>query len=150
MAKHILSFSLPSSNLVSQLAYLINTALQERCSFSSDSHADYHRALSTLTGLGFTAILAEGSDVWPCRPHVATFLRYRNFPQHVTKLEPFSHAIAEITCRAIHPFSELGHPLFHDDFIAALVQTLKSSDTCDPKTDKRIKIMLQELFEKHS
>ena len=150
MAKDSLAVSPYPSNLVPQLAYLINTALQERCSLSSDSHADYHRALATLMGLGFTAILAEGSDVWPCRPYVATFLRYRNFQQHTTKLEPFSHAIAEITCRAVRPFNVLGHPLFHDDFIAALVQTLKSSDTGSPKTDKMIKRMLQELFEKYS
>src|SRR5579862_5740632 len=150
MAKDILTFSSPSSNLVPQLAYLINTALQERCGFSSDSHADYHRALATLMGLGFTAILAEGNDVWPCRRYVAKFLRYRNFPHHVTKLEPFSHAIAQITCRAIRPFHVLGHPLFHDDFIAALIQTLKTSDTCSPKTDKMMKKMLQELFEKYS
>jgi len=149
MANSILAVSPHPSNTVSQLAHLINTALQERCEISTDSHEEYHQALSTLTGLGFTAVLAEGSHIWSCRPHMATYLRYRNFSQHPGKLEPFSHAIAEITCRAISPFKALGHPLYYDDFISALVHTLKSSDTFDAKTDQGIKEMMQTLFEKH-
>jgi hypothetical protein len=77
-------------------------------------------------------------------------LRYRNFTQYKDKLELFSYAIAEITCSAIHPFSVLQHPLYYDDFIAALINTLKSSAAEDPKIDKRIKKMLQELFDKYS
>ncbi len=150
MANDILAVSPRSSNLVSQLAYLIDTALQERCNLSSDSHTDYHRALTTLAGLGFTAVLAEGSQVRSCRPHLATFLRYRDFTQHADKLDVLSHAIAEIICSAIHPFSVLGHPMFYNDFIAALVNTLKSSDMHDAKTDKGIRKMLQELFERYS
>ncbi len=150
MANDILAVSSRSSNLVSQLAYLIDTALQERCNLSTDSHADYHRALTTLAGLGFTAILAEGSQVRSCRPYLATFLRYRDFTLHTDKLESLSHAIAEIICGAIRPFNVLGHPMYYDDFITALVKALKSSDTHDVKIDKGIKKMLQELFDKYT
>jgi len=100
--------------------------------------------------LGFTAIAAEGSRVRSCRPHFTTFLRYRDFTRHADKLEPLSHAIAEIVCHAIHPFSVLGHPVFFDDFIAALVNTLASSDTRDVKTGKGIRKLMLELFRKYN
>ena len=149
MANAILAVSPHSSNTVTQIAYLIDAALHERCdNFSTDSHEIYHRALSTLASLGFTAILAEGSRAQSCQPHFATFLRYRNFTQHADKLEILSHAIAEIICNAMYPFQRLGHPLYYDDFITSLVITLKSSDEYDPKTDKRIKMLMQQLFEK--
>jgi hypothetical protein len=148
MANAILAVSPHSSNTVSQIAYLINTALQERCNLSNDSYADYHRIITTLMGLSFTAILAEGSSVRSCRLHLIYFLRYRDFTQHTDKLELLSHAMAEIICNAMHPFSALGHPSYFDDFITALVNTLKSSDVHDVKADKRIKNVMQELFEK--
>ncbi len=150
MAKDSLAVSPTSSNLVSQLAYLINTALRERCDLSSDSRADYYRDLATLIGLGYTAILAEGSRIGLCRPYIATFLRYRDFARHAVKLETFSHAIAEIVCNAIRPFKVLGHPLYHDEFIAALVTVLRTSDIDNVLADKGIKKMLQELFIKYS
>jgi len=94
--------------------------------------------------------LAEGSRARSCRPHLAIFLRYRNFTQHPDKLEPLSHAVAEMICNAIYPFKALGHPLYYDDFVAALVNTLKSSDTHNNKADEGIKRIMQELFEKYS
>ena len=62
MANDIVAVSPRSSNLVSPIADLISTALEEHCDLSTDSHVDYKRLLATLTGLGFTAVLAEGSQ----------------------------------------------------------------------------------------
>jgi hypothetical protein len=150
MANESLAVSQHASNTVLHLAYLIHTALQERCHLSMQPHEDYHRAFKTLAGLGFTAVLAEGSRVRSCRPHFATFLRYRDFTRHTNKLEALSDAVAEIIYSAVCSFKMLGHPLYYDEFIAALVTTLQSSDMNDATTSKGIKNMLQELFEQCS
>lgn len=147
MANESVAVSPHSSNPVSQIANLIDTALQERCDLPADSHADYKQELATLVGLGFTAVLAEGSRIRSCRPHFATFLRYRDFTQHADKLEQLSHAIAEVVCSAIYPFKVLAHPMYYDDFVNALINTLKSSNTHEAKIDKGIKKILQVLFE---
>ena len=149
MANESLAFSARSINLVSRLAHLIDTALQERFDFSGHRHVEYFQTLATLAGLGFTAVLAEGSQVRSCRPHFAVFQRYRDFTQHSDKLKLLSRAIAEIVCHAIYPFRMLGHPGYFDEFISALMNALQSSDT-QAGTDARIKIMIQELFKQYS
>lgn len=150
MANEIVAVSSRSGNLVSTIAYLIEATLQERCDLSSESNAIYLQQLATLTGLGFTAVLAEGSHIRPYRPHFATFLRYRDFTEHTDKFEPISHAIAEMVCSAFCPFKQLGHPRYYDDFINALVNVLTSSNTSDTEGRKGIKNMLQELLKQHN
>jgi hypothetical protein len=150
MANHILAVSPHSSNTVSQIAYLIDITLQERSDPSTESHVDYCRELATLMGLSFTAVLAEGSQVRSCKPHLATFLRYRDFVQHADKLEQLSHAIASMVCSAVYPFKILGHPKYYDDFVGALVNTLQSSDTQNAEIEKGIKKIMQKLFEQYS
>ena len=150
LANESLAVSSHSGNLVSTIAYLIKAALQERCESSPESHADYQRELVTVTGLGFTAVLAEGSQVRSCRPYFATFLRYRDFLQHTDKLEPLSHAIAGIICSALEPFGQLGHPRYYDDFIGALINALQSSNDHEAKKKGGIKRIMQLLFEQYA
>lgn len=148
MAKGILASSTSLSNPVAEIAYLIETALQERCDFSPEDnpYADYLRALSTLMGLGFTAILAEGSQIRPCKSHLTSFLRYRDFIRHRDKLTPLSTAIAETVCSAIRPFKQLGFPLYYDGFVQAFASSLKSHDAADSVKEARIKELIQLLF----
>ncbi len=151
MVKRSLTVSPRSSNPVPQIASLIDAALQEHCALSPEFHADYQLELSTLTGLGFTAILAEGSRIRSCRPHFATFLRYRDFTRHTDRLEQLSHAIAAIICSSIYSFKKLGFPLYYDSFVTALVNTLKSPDSAsNAELTKGIKKIMQELFEQCS
>ncbi len=148
MVKRSLTVSPHSSNPVPQIAYLIDAALQEHCDLSYESHADYQLQLSTLTGLGLTAILAEGSRVQSCRPYFATFLRYRDFTQHTDRFEQLSYAIATIICSSVYPFKALGFPFYYDSFMTALVNTLKTPEgISNAETTKRIKQIVQELFE---
>lgn len=150
MAKRILAVSSRPSNLVSHLAYLIGKVLHERCDRPSDSHIGYRRVLSTLIGLGFTAIIADGKRVHQYRRHMSTFLRYCDFAQHAGKLSFLAKAVAEIVCAAIPRFSVLGHPIYYDDFIKALPLALQSSNKVDAKTLNEAQLMLQDLFEKYS
>lgn len=149
MANESLAVSSPHGNLVSEIAYLIETSLQERCDFSPDDHpyADYRRELATLMGLGFTVILAEGSRIRSCRSHFAAFLRYRDFIQHSDKLPQLSIIIAEIIYSAIYAFKMLGFPLYYDSFVQALVRLLQSHGLANAEKEKKIKKLIQQLFE---
>jgi hypothetical protein len=147
MVKRSLTVSSHSSNPVPQIADLFNAILQKHSHFSGKFYVHW---LSTLVGLGFTAILAEDSRVQLCKPCFATFLRYRDFTQHTDKLELLSHAIAEIICHAIYAFKSLGFPLYYDSFMLAFANLLKSQDSVNAESLKKIKKMMQELFEQCS
>jgi hypothetical protein len=149
MANESLAVSQPHGNPVSEIAYLIETSLQERCDFSPEDYpySDYLRELKTLMGLGFTVILAEGSRVRSCRPHFATFLRYRDFIQHSDKLSQLAIVIAEIICSAIRPFKVLGFPLYYDSFVNKLANLLKSHGIANTEQEKKVKKLIQQLFE---
>jgi len=148
MVKRSLTVSLHPSNPVPQIARLIDAALQKHCDLPQKIHADYQLELSTLMGLSFTAILAEGSQIASSRQYLATYLRYRNFNHHLDKLQQLSHAIATIVCSTIYSFKKLGFPLYYDSFMTALVNTLKLPiGDSDIEATKGIKNILQELFE---
>lgn len=147
MVKRSLTVSLRSSNPVPQIADLFNAILQKHSHFSGKFYVHW---LSALVGLGFTAILAEGSRVQLCRSHFAIFLRYRDFIQHRDRLDQLSHAIAEIICNAIYAFKSLGFPLYYDSFMLAFANLLKSQDSVSAESLKKIKKMMQELFEQCS
>ena len=147
MAKRILAVSPHASNPVSSIAYLIHAALQQRIECSADSYAEYQQTLGTLVGLGFTAILSEGSRAESCQPHFNLFLRCREVVNHRDNLEIVSVSIAEIICNAIYPFSRLGHPNYYHDFIETLMVLLKSSSPDKPDTEKGISVIMQELFD---
>ena len=146
MAKRIVAVSPQPSNPVSHIAYLIFVALRERCHYSAASQKESQQALATLVGLGFTAILREGSRIESCKPHLNLFLKCREFTQHTDNLEILSVSIAEIVCNAIYPFSVLKHSHYYADFREALITLLKSSSVDDSETDKGIEVILQELF----
>jgi hypothetical protein len=148
MAKHILAVSSRPSNPVSHLAYLINAALEERCSSTADIPTDYQQQLCTLMGLSFTAVMAEGSRTRSCRPHLAAFLRYSRSTQHQGKFERLSLAIAEMVCNAIYPFKMLGFPRYYDDFMLAMTHTLSPSNTVTAKIKDAVQDVLLELLEK--
>lgn len=100
-----------------------------------------------LLGLGFTAILSEGSQVQLYKPHFDFFLQHRDFTQHADKLEILSVSVAEIVCGALCPFHTLGHPSYYDDFIKALVVVLKSSEVDSLAVEKGIRAIIQGLME---
>jgi hypothetical protein len=152
MANAILSTSTPLGNPVSEIAYLIDAALQERCHLPADIYLDtgYAESLATLVGLGFTAILAEGSRIRSCKPHLAYFLRYRHLTQQADKTDQLAMTLANIICNAIQPFRVLGFPMYYDDFVSALINVLTSPTAGSPDTKNGIKNILHCLFEKCS
>ncbi len=135
-----------TSSYISPIAYLICAALEQHSQCSADSYKEYQQALATVVGLGFTAILSEGSRVESCVPHVTIFLQCRDFIQRADKIEIVSVSIAEIICNAIPPFNMLKHPSYYHNFRAALMTLLKSSSADNPKIDKKIESLLRELF----
>ncbi len=151
MAKRILAVSPCTSNPVSPIAYLIHAALQQRCQHSSDSHKEYQQTLATLVGLGFTAILSEGSRIESCKSHFDFCLQFREFIQgtdNPVNLAALSVSIAEIVCSAIYPFKVLGFPRYYDDFMLAMTHALTLSDTVSLDTKNRVQEILLELLEK--
>jgi len=148
MAKDILAVSSRPSNPVPHLAYLINAALEERCSSVVNIPTDYQQQLCTLMGLSFTAVMAEGSRTRSCRPHLAAFLRYSNLTQHQERFERLSVAVAEMVCNAIYPFKILGFPRYYDDFMLAMTNTLSPSSTVSDEIKDAIQEVLLKLLEK--
>ena len=149
MANESLAVSPPHGNPVSEIAYLIETSLQERCGFSPDDHpySDYLRELATLMGLGLTVILAEGSRTRLCRSCFTTFLRYRDFIRHPDKLSQLAVVMAEIICSAVCSFKELGFPTYYDSFVQALTNLVKSHGIATTEQDTKVKKLIQQLFE---
>ncbi|MCE3238540.1 MAG: hypothetical protein K0R24_1521 [Gammaproteobacteria bacterium] len=150
MANGILASSTSLGNPVSEIASLIDAALQKRCHLPTDNDlgATYAQLLSTTVGLGFTAILAEGSRIQSCKPHLATFLRYRDLTQSANKASLLAMAIAKITCSAIQPFRVLGFPVYYDDFVSAFLHTLYPHFDASSDIRKEIKKTVRRLFEK--
>ena len=146
MANDMLTVSSRPRNLVSSIAQFIRTILQHHCDHLNESCIDYDHGLATLVGLSFTAILAEGSQIRSSRSYFATFMRYRHFTQHVDHLEAFSYAIAEMISRAIYSFRALGHPRYYEDFLAVLVNILKSSPMAGSEEEKEIKEIMKILL----
>ena len=118
-----------------------------RSNHSDNFSTDYKQQLCTLVGLSFTAVLAEGSKTWSIRPHLATFLRYRNMVHQPDKLELLSVAIAEIICNAIYSFKVLGFPQYYDDFLNAIIYIVCSSDAISIEIKNGIQEILLELLD---
>jgi hypothetical protein len=151
MAKSILAGSPYASNPVSHIAYLIFIALKRHSGYPAASQKEFQQTLATVVGLGFTAILHEGSRVEVCKPHLDFFLKYRKVTHYPDNLEllslSLSVSIAEILCNAIHPFHVLRRPNYYADFMEMLVALLKSSSDEDPEGEKEMTAMLlRDLF----
>lgn len=88
-------------------------------SFSDGNHPE----LGTIVGLGFAAVLAEGSQIDICCIHVGAYLRYRNF-YHYDNVDKLSSAIAQVISVSMRAFEKLGHPRYYDDFIWAIYRVI--------------------------
>jgi hypothetical protein len=148
MVEPILTVSPYARNPVSHIASLIHVALERRCGYPVASQKEFQQALAIVVGLGFTAILHEGSRVESCNPNLDFFLKYREFTQHTDHLKKLSVSISEIVSNAIYPFRALGRPNYYADFMETMVTLLKSSpDADDSEADKRmLEVILRELF----
>src|SRR5579862_2340247 len=105
MAKSSVTIPSRSINPVQHFSYLIEAALQDSCDQPPDFHENYRRQFATLTGLGFTAVLATDSRLRYGQSQFLTFLSYGDdFTQSRNNFERVSTTVAEIIYSAINPF----------------------------------------------
>jgi hypothetical protein len=115
-----------SSNDITHLAQIIEAILQYYCTNASPFEKDYVKEISTLMGLGFTAIMVDGDLLSIYQPHFNTFLRYSHFKKHPSYLGVLSRAIAELTAGSAHLFRSLGYPAYHEHFMVAVKNTVNN------------------------
>ena len=145
MAKRIVTVSSHPFNPVSQLAELIQAAFEERSVHSDYFSIDFKQQLRTFAGLGFAAVMAEGSKIKYCRPLLASFLRYSILPRK-KNFQMLSVAVAELVCNAMCPFKVLGYPRYYDDFLLAGTRIVDPSGTAVSETKNERQEKLLELL----
>lgn len=124
MAKPTIAALPLSSNDISSLAQIFHVVLQHYCTVVNPFEKDYLSELSSLVGLGFTAILADGSLLCVYERYLQTFIRYRSFKEHPEHLQMFARAIAEIASGAVQIFRYLKYPSYYDEFIRLIHKTV--------------------------
>ena len=143
MAKEILAVSTHPSNPVSQLAELIQAALEERSNHSEYFSTDYKQQLHTFVGLGFTAVMRKAANkvfsTYACILYYSTS-RQEKFKQLSSN--------CRMICNAMHPFKVLGYPRYYDDFLLAATHTVDPSDAASAETKNERQEKLLELLSK--
>lgn len=124
MAKHMLAVSSHQNNLILDNSPNINEGLQDKCAHPCPIHSDYFPELRTLVGLGFTAVLIEGSCIDACKVELEIFLRYRNILENQEMLKEISNAIGRIVHYGFQAFKILRYPRYYGEFIWALHRAL--------------------------
>ncbi len=124
MANKIVPAQPFSSNDISSLTKTFQIAFHYYCHHNSPFAQDYLKELSTLVGLGFTAVLVDGDCICAYDHYLKTFLAYRNFKAHPEALEILSSAVANMVSWAAQLFRLLDYPGYYDDFAASLEKTV--------------------------
>ena len=100
------------------MAHIFEISFDYYLEHKSPLQENYRRALKTVVGLGFTAILVDGGLVSIYLGRLETVVNHRNFTRGM--ITALALAIAEIVFEATYIFSILGYPSYYDDFISAL------------------------------
>lgn len=122
MAKSMLSISTATCNNFTEVFATNNGLLNNKCSECYFRDGTYPE-LSTIVGLGFAAVLTDGSEIDVCSTHVETYICFRDF-YHYGSVETLSLTIAEIVSISIRAFKKLGHPSYYNDFIWAIYRVI--------------------------
>jgi len=147
MANEILAASTRPCNYNLGIYSLILARLKKYCAMSDGAHYDISPELDTLVGLGFTAVLAERTNLHACQSRVNSFVRYRDFMLHKDKLSEIAVIIAEIIQYAMYSFNRLGFPRYYDDFVWALHKTLRLHYGTPEEIKKETQRIIGMLFE---
>ena len=111
-----------SRNDISNLAHIFETSFRYYLEHNSPLQENYRRALKTVVGLGFTAILVDESLASIYWSRLETVVKHKNFTGSI--ITALALATAEIVFEATYIFSILGYPSYYDDFISALKNIL--------------------------
>ena len=138
MAKSMLSISTAPCNNFTEVFATNNAILNNKCPACHFRDGPYPE-LDTIVGLGFTAILTEGSEIDVCSTHIETYICFRDF-YHYGSAEILSATVSEIVSVSIRAFKKLGHPSYYNDFIWAIYRVIS--------TDHPIPIEIKQAIEK--
>ncbi len=140
MAKRIISFSLSPRNTPSNEPVLEDN--QTKSGFNNFPYLE----LGVIVGLGFTAVLASGSQIEQCEVHVDTFLRCRGF-YFFDKIPEISEAVTQVIILGTQAFKKLGHPRYYDEFLWAICLVTSDFYSLPKEIKKAIDDVLHQLFE---
>lgn len=115
-----------SDNDIYILGTIFHSVFKHFCDRVDPFEQEYVRDVSTLVGLGFTALLVDGGLLVTYESRLQTILRYRNFKKHPGYLHMFSRAIADIIAGAAYVFEFVKYPSYHDEFIRLIHKTVNN------------------------
>jgi len=140
MAKRIVSFSLSHRN-----THPSNESTLEDNQTTGFNNFPYLE-LGVIVGLGFTAVLASGSQINQCKAHVDTFLRCRGC-YFFDKIPEISEAVAQVILLGATSFKKLGYPRYFDEFLWAICLVTSDFYSLPKEIKKAIDDMLHQVFE---
>lgn len=116
-----------SRNDVSCLAQPFQLAFNYFCTHNSPLYEDYVKRLGVVVGLGFTAVLVDGTFLQNYQLQLQIFLDHVDFKSHPQRTVALSLAMAEMVNLGAYLFRVLGYPGYYDYFAAAVEKVVGSS-----------------------
>jgi hypothetical protein len=115
-----------SRNDLSLIASLLEESFDYYLNHNSPFFVDYLRALRTLVGLGYTAVLADNALLSIYQRHLDGFHGQQNgnFREREGAKTFIAKSVSEMISVAITSFSALEHPRYYHDFLQALHYSL--------------------------
>jgi hypothetical protein len=148
VANNILSTLRLSRNDISSLACIFDVNFRHFCANNSPFAIDYLNELKTIAGLGFTAVLLDGSFIATYHEKLNIFLQYLDFRKHENSLQLLSSNIAEMVDVSADVFRFIQYPRFYEDFAVALRKALGRIGTQLSGKDSEAERLLQLILKK--
>jgi len=148
VADNILSTLRLSRNDISSLAHIFDVNFRYFCANNSPFATDYLSEIKTIVGLGFTAVLLDGSFIAAYHDKFNNFLQYLDFKNHENSLRFMSSNIAEMIDLAAFVFRLIKYPRYYEDFANALRKALGRVGTMLSGENAEAERLLQLILQK--
>ena len=139
----ILSTLRLSRNDISSLAHIFDVNFRRFCANNSPFATDYLSEIKTIVGLGFTAVLLDGSFIAIYHDKFNNFLRHLDFKKHENSLQFLSSNIAEMIDLATFAFRLIKYPSYYENFANALRKALGRVGTILSGENTEVERLLQ-------
>lgn len=142
MAHNSLTSTLFPNNEIINLAKLFEIPLLYYREKNSPLEKDHIKALRTIAGLGFTAILVDGAWTSIYDRHLRAFSTCDQLTRTKNMISQLALATAEIAGGASYIFRVLNHPGYYKDFEVALKKVVNHlSIQLDGKTEEAERLL---------
>ena len=132
-----------SRNDISIITSLLEQSFDYYLNLYSPFFSDYLRALRTVVGLGFAAVLADRSLLSIYQWYLNHFMQQNegDFREAISAKTHIAQCTAEMVGTAVISFQALGHPLYYGDFLQALHYILTHITTLANQTKEAERIL---------